>query len=123
MYIYSRSQERHGFFCFCFFDDTHETPVSSFSIAKVACMKVGEGLLIRAYSNRTRGNGFKQKERRFKLGLRKKFFILSVMRHWKMLPREAVPHNYSVQVFKTRLDGGCFEQVGVVESLYVWQGG
>lgn len=39
-----------------------------------------------------------------------------------MLPGESVPHNYSVQRFKTRLDGGCFEQAGLVESLYVWQG-
>lgn len=46
-----------------------------------------------AYSNRTRGNGFKQKESRFKLGLREKFFILSVMRHWKMLPGEVVPYS------------------------------
>jgi len=66
--------------------------------------KAGEGLFTRACSDRTRSNGFKLEEGRFRLDLRKKFFILRVVKHWHRLPREAEAAP-SLAVFKAWLAG------------------
>jgi len=55
-------------------------------------------------SGRTRGNGSKLKDGRFRLDIRKKFFTTRVEKHWHRLPREAADAP-SLAVFKARLDG------------------
>jgi len=66
--------------------------------------KDGEGLFTRVCSDRTRGNGSKLKEGRFRRDIRKKFFTMRVVRLWPRLSREAVAAP-SLAVIKARLDG------------------
>ncbi|GAB0183073.1 hypothetical protein GRJ2_000772600 [Grus japonensis] len=78
--------------------------LAAFQYLKGAYKKAGEGLFTRAWSDRTRGNGFKLNEGRFSLDIGKKFFPVRVVRQWNRLPREVVAAP-SLQVFKARLDG------------------
>ncbi|KFV01560.1 hypothetical protein N340_02211, partial [Tauraco erythrolophus] len=77
--------------------------IAAFQYLKGAYRKAEEGLFTRACSDRTRGNGFKLKEGRFRLDIRKKFFTQRVVRQWNRLPREVVDAP-SLEVFKARLD-------------------
>jgi len=66
--------------------------------------KDGEGLFTRVCSDRTRGNGCKLKQGRFRLDIRKKFITMRVVKYSNRLSREAVDVP-SLEAFKARLDG------------------
>jgi len=72
-------------------------------------------------NDRTRENGCKVKEGRFRLDIRKKFFTMRVVKHWHRLPREAVAAP-SLAVFKARLDGALSNLVWWKMSLLMAEG-
>ena len=70
---------------------------------KGAYKQEGKLLFMRVDRDRTRGNGFKPRQGRFRLDIRKKFFTQRMVTHWNRLPKEAVDAP-SLEAFKARLD-------------------
>ena len=64
---------------------------------------------------RTRGNGFKLGQGRFKLDIRKKFFTQRVVIHWNRLPKDAP----SLEAFKARLDVALGSLVCWLATLHI----
>jgi len=77
---------------------------AAFQYLKGGYEKDEENIFSRACCDRTRSNGFKLREGRFRPDIGKKFFTMSVVKHWHRLPREVVEAP-SLETFKARLDG------------------
>ncbi|KFU98276.1 hypothetical protein N339_07634, partial [Pterocles gutturalis] len=77
---------------------------AAFQYLKGAYKQEGEQLYTGVDSDRTRGNGFKLRQGRFRLDIRQKFFTVRVVRHWNRLSRQPVDAP-SLEAFKARLDG------------------
>ena len=65
-----------------------------------------------------RGNGFKLKEGRFWLDIKKKSLTVRVVRHWNRLPRD-VMDALSLQNFKARLDQALSNLLQLWMSLFM----
>ncbi|KFQ13298.1 Sodium channel protein type 5 subunit alpha, partial [Leptosomus discolor] len=85
-------------------------------VVKVGYREGGEGFLIREGSDRTRGNGFKLEEGRFRLDTKEGIFHMRTVRQWHRLPR-AVVEAPSLGTFKVRLDGALSNLIQLKTSL------
>ena len=77
--------------------------IMAFQYLKGTYKQEGEWLFMRVDSDRTRGNGFKLRQGRFRLDAGRKFFTQRVVTHWYRLPKEVMDAP-SPEAFKVRLD-------------------
>ena len=75
----------------------------AFQHLKGSYKKEADRLFHRVYGDRTRGNGFKLKEDKFRLDIREISFTVRMMMHWNRLPRDMADALF-LETFKMKLD-------------------
>ena len=92
--------------------------IVAFQYLKGAYKQEGEWLFMKVDSDRTRRNGLKLRQGRFRLDIRKKFFTQRVTMHWNRLPKEVVDAP-SLEAFKARLDVALGSLVWWLATLHI----
>ena len=76
---------------------------AAFQYLKGSYRKEGDRLFSQVCGDRTRGNGFKLKEGKFRLDIRKKSVTVRMVRHWNILPSDVIDA-LSLETFKANTD-------------------
>ncbi|RMC10397.1 hypothetical protein DUI87_13201 [Hirundo rustica rustica] len=76
--------------------------ITLYNFLKYGCRQLGVGLFLQAATDRTRGHRLRLHQGKYRLDIRKKFFMERVIRYWNSLPGEVV-ESPSLDVFKKRL--------------------